>query len=117
VLIQQVFINLLENATKYTPAASSLEIHAQRSNGKICIELLDHGPGLPADTERLFEKFYRGNHTGIAGVGLGLPICRGIIEAHGGTLAAENRREGGALFRILLPIAPDTPAVESAAQV
>ena len=76
------------------------------------MEVIDSGPGLPAGSEyQVFEKFYRGSHTGIPGVGLGLAICKGIVEAHGGTLRAENRPEGGALFRITLPMAESAPSV------
>jgi two-component system sensor histidine kinase KdpD len=111
VLMQQVFINLLENALKYTPAGTPLMIGAQREDGAVSLEVADRGPGLPADAERLFEKFQRGHHTGVAGVGLGLPICRGIVEAHGGTLTAQNRADGGASFRVRLPMQAGAPSI------
>jgi two-component system sensor histidine kinase KdpD len=114
VLMQQVLVNLLENALKYTPAGSPLELGVFRDGGFVVLEVSDHGPGLPADAERLFEKFQRGQHAGIAGVGLGLPICRGIVESHGGVLSAENRSEGGARFRMRLP-APPAPSLEHGA--
>lgn len=113
VLLQQVFVNLLENAAKYTPEDAAIEICARRENGIIVLDVADHGPGVPrGDEEHIFEKFYRGTHPGVGGVGLGLPICRGIINAHGGTISMSNREEGGALFQIRLPIAPGAPFAE-----
>ena len=117
VLMQQVLVNLLENALKYTPAGSPLELAAWRDGGSVVLEVSDHGPGLPQDAERLFEKFQRGQHVGIAGVGLGLSICRGIVEAHGGRLSAENRAQGGACFRLRLPLLPGAPSLEQGAMV
>jgi two-component system, OmpR family, sensor histidine kinase KdpD len=112
VLFEQVFVNLLENAEKYSPAGSPLEIIAQGEKDGVQIQVKDHGPGLPPGAERqVFEKFYRGAHVGVSGAGLGLAICKGIVEAHGGTIAAENRPEGGATFRIWLPSQGDPPSV------
>jgi two-component system sensor histidine kinase KdpD len=109
VLIEQVLVNLLDNAAKYTPAGSPIEISASQENGTVRIEVADRGPGIPAgDGQRVFEKFYRGHDATIRGVGLGLAICRAIVEAHGGTIWAENRRGGGAVFRFTLP-AKDAP--------
>jgi two-component system sensor histidine kinase KdpD len=106
VLIEQVFINLLENAAKYTPPGTLIEIGAMAGDGQVTVEVADRGPGLlPGDLERVFEKFYRGTPSGDArGAGLGLAICRAIVEAHGGRIWAENRVGGGALFRFTLPI-------------
>ncbi len=76
------------------------------------MEVRDHGPGIaPQDAERVFEKFYRGHHVGVSGAGLGLPICRAIAEAHGGTLRVEAVPDGGACFRVTLP-RPETPPPE-----
>jgi two-component system sensor histidine kinase KdpD len=112
VLFEQVFSNLFENALKYTPSNSPICIRARVSDNSVIIEVADSGPGLAVGSEeKIFEKFFRGNHAGTAGVGLGLPICKGIVEAHGGTLRAENRPEGGALFRITLPIIENAPQV------
>jgi two-component system, OmpR family, sensor histidine kinase KdpD len=121
VLFEQVFVNLLDNATKYTPPGSPIEIAAGANAGTMEIEVSDRGPGFaPGVEERLFEKFWRGDHPGVGGVGLGLPICLGIVRAHGGVLTAENRAGGGARFRIRLPIeaAPATAlaGLEDAAQ-
>ncbi|HEX7670266.1 MAG TPA: ATP-binding protein, partial [Polyangiaceae bacterium] len=112
VLFEQVFWNLLENAVKYTPANSPIDIRARANGSVVTMEVADRGPGFRAGEEpRVFEKFFRGSRTGGGGVGLGLAICRGIVEAHGGTVAAENRPGGGALFRIVLPIVGAPPAM------
>lgn len=114
VLFEQVFVNLLENVAKYTPAGSPVEIAARPAGVHAVVEVRDRGPGIPRGTEeRIFEKFFRGVHVGIGGVGLGLPICRSIVEAHGGTITAENRSGGGATFRILLPLLEGAPSVLS----
>ena len=106
VLTEHVFINLLENAAKYTPAGSTIEISATASDQEVTVEVADHGPGIsPGDEKKIFEKFYRGKLAGSAsGVGLGLTICRAIVEAHGGKIWAENRPGGGASFRFTLPL-------------
>jgi two-component system sensor histidine kinase KdpD len=115
VLFEQLFVNLLENAAKYTPAGSSLEITAQREREYVSIEVADRGPGFAEGSEeKIFEKFYRGSHSGISGPGLGLPICRGIVEVHAGSIIAHNRLGGGAAFRITLPIVEEPPALPPA---
>ena len=109
VLIERVLVNLLENASKYTPAGSAIHIAAQMRNDNVVLTLDDHGPGLPKGREeRVFEKFERGQReSATPGVGLGLAICRAIVEAHGGTIEGHNRQaEGlvqGARFDITLP--------------
>jgi len=114
ILFEQVFINLFENVSKYTPAGTPVDVRARVNDERIVIEIMDHGPGIPAGAEEsVFEKFFRGPNVGTGGVGLGLASCRGIVDAHGGRLSAENRAEGGATFRIELPIvgaAPPFPA-------
>jgi two-component system sensor histidine kinase KdpD len=113
-LIEQVLMNLFDNAVKYTPKGTPLELSASESFYTVTVELADKGPGiLPGDEERIFEKFVRGR--GVAGgVGLGLAICRTIINAHGGKIWAENRPGGGAVFRFTLSSAgiPPLPAQE-----
>ena len=105
VLIQQVFVNLLENAIKYTPAQSEIEITACVSNNNMEIDFADNGPGIgKANMELIFREFYQERSEMSSGVGLGLAICRGICEAHGAKLIAENRNTGGALFRFILPL-------------
>ncbi|MFH1023834.1 MAG: sensor histidine kinase KdpD [Planctomycetota bacterium] len=112
VLLERVFFNLLENATKYTPPGSPLEITARRNDSEVLVEIADRGPGLGEDEEeRIFEKFYRGQkHGATGGAGLGLSICRGIILAHGGRVWAGNRSGGGAVFSFTLPLdVPHSP--------
>jgi two-component system sensor histidine kinase KdpD len=112
VLFEQVFVNLLENADKYTPAGSPLEITAHSDGQRVEVTIADHGPGLPAGAEaHIFEKFYRGPHSGTSGAGLGLAICKGIVQAHGGAIRAETRATGGAAFHIWLPSAGTPPSV------
>ncbi|OIQ95711.1 sensor protein KdpD [mine drainage metagenome] len=115
VLIERVLSNLLENAVKYTPVGSMVEIGAALSGPNIEVWVADNGPGLPAGKEEeIFKKFERGQKEGAtSGVGLGLAICRAIIVAHGGAIRAENRRDGGARFVFSLPRG-NPPAVEEA---
>jgi two-component system sensor histidine kinase KdpD len=110
VLIRQVLVNLLDNAAKYAPPGSPLTIAADVADDHLAVEVLDSGPGFPAgDEERVFDKFYRGR-TGGSGIGLGLTIARGLVTAHGGTIAAGNRRDGGARVRFTLPLEQPPPA-------
>jgi two-component system sensor histidine kinase KdpD len=104
-LMEQLLLNLLENAAKYTPPGSPIEICAAVREGRLEVEVADRGPGLPAgDESRVFEKFYRGPGTKRPGAGLGLAICRAIAAVHRGVLVAENREGGGAVFRLVLPL-------------
>jgi two-component system sensor histidine kinase KdpD len=115
-LIEQVLTNLLENAVRYTPEGTPLELAASVREKALLVELADRGPGiLPGQEERIFDKFVRG-HGGGAGVGLGLTICRAIVAAHGGRIWAENRPGGGAVFRFTLPLEgqPQLPEPEEA---
>jgi len=112
VLLGQVFYNLLENAAKHTPPSSAVEISARVEAGALVVEVSDRGPGLPPGSEALvFEKFFRAAPRGSPGAGLGLAICRGIVEAHGGTITARPRSGGGATFRISLPLTGQAPSV------
>jgi two-component system sensor histidine kinase KdpD len=104
VLVGQLVVNLLENATKYTPEGTPIEVAAEVVEDAITLEIRDRGPGFaPNEEQRIFEKFYRGRPDG-RGVGLGLAICLAIIQAHRGTIEAFNRTGGGAVFRIRLPL-------------
>ena len=104
VLLGQLILNLLENATKYTPEGTPIELAAQASADFVVLEIRDRGPGFgPEEETRIFEKFYRGRSDGSRGVGLGLAICRAVADAHQGTIEAFNREGGGAVFRIRIP--------------
>ena len=105
VLVERVFVNLLENAAKYTPAGSAVAIGARVDGDQVRVTIDDHGPGLPAGREEtIFEKFERGRKESTTpGVGLGLAICRAIMQAHGGSIRGETRAGGGARFTLLLP--------------
>jgi len=115
VLIEQVFVNLLENAVKYTPPGTPVEISAKPAEGFVLVDVADRGPGIPAGEEtRIFDKFHRvAGDAGAGGIGLGLTICRGVVTAHGGRIWAENRPGGGAVFRFTLPLEGPPPAVPS----
>jgi two-component system sensor histidine kinase KdpD len=114
VMIEQVLVNLLENAVRYTPPGSPVDIVAERSHFTVTISVADRGPGIPkGQEERVFEKFYRVNRESAqSGVGLGLAICRAIVEAHGGWIRAKNRGTGGAVFTFVLPLEQAPPSVE-----
>ncbi|MDP1761747.1 MAG: ATP-binding protein, partial [Deltaproteobacteria bacterium] len=104
-LMERVFINLLENAIKYTPEQTQVTISGWVTQQELLLEVADRGPGLvPGDEELVFEKFYQASSGSARGVGLGLTICRSIIEAHGGHIWAANRPGGGATFRFTLPL-------------
>ena len=113
VLIEQVLINLLENATKYTPKGSTLEVGAHLDGAQVVVDISDRGPGVPPDhVDAIFEKFYRlPREREGGGAGLGLAICRGIVVAHGGRIWAENRDGGGASFHFTIPIEGSPPVI------
>ena len=106
VLLERVLCNLLENAAKYTPPGSAIEISAALRGAWATLTVADNGPGIAAGREEeMFEKFTRGERESAnTGVGLGLAICRAIVEAHGGTIAAGKSEQGGAAFVISLPL-------------
>jgi two-component system sensor histidine kinase KdpD len=120
IMIEQVLANLLDNAVKYTPAGSPIDIIMGIEDNEAVIEVADRGPGLKSGEEQLiFEKFVRGSAGGSEarrGAGLGLAICRAIIQAHGGRIWAANRPGGGARFLFTLPVgeAPQDEATEPA---
>ncbi len=104
-LIEQAVAKLLANAASHAPSRLPIEIDAEYKNDQLIISVSDRGPGLPIrSAERVFEKFYRGDNRRPGGLGLGLSIARGFVEAHGGKLTAENRDGGGARFIISLPV-------------
>jgi len=108
--IDQVLTNLLENAVRYTPAESPIDIGVRLDGEYMLISVADRGPGIPAaDLERVFDKFYRvmetqTKATRTTGSGLGLAVCKGLVEAHGGRIWVENRQGGGAIFQFTLPL-------------
>ncbi len=106
VLIVHAMVNLIDNAIKYSPENSPLEIKTWNQNEEIYIAILDHGVGIPPnDITRIFDKFYRVQRPElVTGTGLGLAISKGIVEAHGGRIWAENRESGGTIFSIELPM-------------
>jgi len=117
VLIEQVLVNVLENALKYTPPTSSITVGAFADGSGVTVEVADRGPGVPSgDEARVFDKFYRAQDGG-RGVGLGLAICRAIVEAHGGRIWVENRPDGGAVFRFTLPLVGAPPPVPAEANL
>ncbi len=105
-LFERVLCNVFENASKYTPPDSPIEVSAAVAGDRVEIMVDDHGPGLPRNREGvIFEMFERGRkESATPGVGLGLAICRAIVQAHGGAIKAENRRGAGARFTIELPL-------------
>lgn len=115
--IAQVLSNVIENASKYTSPGTEIAIRATRAAGEVRVEVADCGPGLPPEAlERVFERFYRldGQNVRSGGTGLGLAVAKGLVEAHGGRIWAENRPVGGARFVFTLPAAG---AVVPAAEV
>ncbi len=112
-LLERVVINLLENALKYTPPGSPVEISGQIQGNELLVTVADHGPGLPpGQEERIFEKFYQVAPGSARGAGLGLTICRSIIEAHDGRMWAANRPEGGAVFAFTIPLLEGAPILD-----
>jgi two-component system sensor histidine kinase KdpD len=104
-LIVQIFNNLLENVTKYTPVGTTITISATADAECLLVDFSDDGPGLPADPERLFEKFERGHSEhNEGGVGLGLTICRTAARLHGGDVRASRSPNGGARFEVILRV-------------
>ncbi|MFO0675569.1 MAG: sensor histidine kinase KdpD [Polyangiaceae bacterium] len=111
-LVEQVLTNLVENAVRHTPAHSPIEVAARVTGTALEVRVSDRGPGVPPTEERrVFEKFRRGRGSATGGIGLGLPICKGMIEAQGGTIDVVAREGGGATFRFTLPIEGDAPVV------
>lgn len=109
-LIEQVLVNLLDNAAKHTPAGSPVTLSAHATPEEVTIEVADRGPGIaPGDETRIFERFYQSGRPTAGGVGLGLAIAAGMVQAHGGRMWAENRPGGGAVFRLTLPRASLEP--------
>lgn len=113
ILIQQVLINLLENAARHTPSGSHIDISARITQDDVSISVADDGPGIPPGQEtQLFDKFFQGRREAAqSGVGLGLAICRSIVESHGGRIRAFNKPKGGAVFEFTLPVNEAPPVI------
>jgi two-component system sensor histidine kinase KdpD len=105
VLFEQVLVNLVENAAKHTPPDARIDVSVRAEDTGAVLEVSDRGDGIPAgEEERLFEEFQSFPAARRAGgTGLGLALCRAIVQAHGGTIRASNRPGGGAVFRVDLP--------------
>jgi two-component system, OmpR family, sensor kinase len=116
--LRQVLSNLIRNAVVHTPATTTIELTVMSDDGQAVVEVRDHGPGLPPDSgDHLFERFWRpegGRSRGRSGAGLGLAIVKTIVEGHGGEVHAYNADDGGAVFRVTLPVARVSRADESA---
>jgi two-component system sensor histidine kinase KdpD len=116
VLIEEVFTNILENAAKYTPQDTPIEISAVESGKNVVVFVRDHGAGFaPGDEQRVFEKFFRGKTNGARGAGLGLAICRAIVQRHQGTISAATGGGGGAVFVVELPVGGTPPVLDTIA--
>jgi signal transduction histidine kinase len=102
---EQVLMNLFDNAIKYSPEGTSIDVSLVREDhGSIELAVRDHGPGIPAQMrERIFDRFFQAEPDSSRGLGLGLYLCRNIVELHGGELAAEYPPDGGTRFCIRLP--------------
>ena len=109
-------MNLIENAIRYTPKESPIEIRVRAKKAELCVSVDDHGPGIPpSELNYIFESFYRGKQgsNGCEGTspnegsGLGLAVCKGFVEAHGGRIWAENQEGGGARVQFTLPLHPE----------
>jgi len=108
-LMEQVFSNLMENAIQHTPPGAPIEIIITPELSAVMVEIADRGPGISVyEEETIFSKLNRSTHTRM-GTGIGLSICRAIIEAHGGRIWAENRAEGGATFKFIIPVEGTPP--------
>ena len=112
--IQQVLHNLIDNALRYSRPRTTIEVRGKFEGQQAIISVRDQGHGIRAqELERIFEPFYRGQSTkrrGVDGVGIGLAICRGIVESHGGELWVESKAGQGSTFSFTLPLAPPVGA-------
>jgi two-component system sensor histidine kinase KdpD len=115
VLLQQVIVNLLDNADKYSPPGLPIDISVETAPSGLSITVADSGLGIPEHLqEKIFDKFFRIHaESAQSGVGLGLSICRAIVEAHGGEIHATNRGMGGAVFQLHLPVPEAPPTIDS----
>jgi len=107
VLITQALVNVLDNAVKYSPPDTPITVRADTHDEYLDIVVTDRGVGIASsDLERVFDKFYRGPHTGVTGSGLGLSIAKGFVETHGGCIRVEAQQVGGTQVHVMLPLPP-----------
>ncbi len=114
-LLEQVFVNLLENSVRHTPVGTRVRVSAFAENDLVRVSVSDNGPGIPVGSEeKIFNRFYRAspNPDSGRGSGLGLAICRAIVKAHGGTITAATLPQGGTEFVIRLPLRKDAPRIQ-----
>jgi two-component system sensor histidine kinase KdpD len=113
-LIERVLVNLLENVSKYTPPGTHVVLSAEVAGDDLKVSVSDNGPGLPVGREEaVFQKFTRGDReSSTPGVGLGLAICRAIVESHHGKIVGINRPGGGVTFSFTLPLGLPPAAAE-----
>lgn len=105
--VQQVFSNLLGNAIKFTPGGGHITLRAERASGEVRFAVTDTGPGIPTDqVPHIFGRFWQGNRGDRRGIGLGLAIAKGIVEAHGGRIWVESRLGEGSTFFFTVPAVP-----------
>jgi two-component system sensor histidine kinase KdpD len=114
ILIEQVLSNLVDNALTYAGNDFPVEIDVTtRGDREVLVSVIDHGQGIPSDEfAHIFEKFYRGADNGGPGLGLGLTLARGIVEAHGGKIWATHTRGGGLTVQFTLPLASEAPQMK-----
>jgi len=110
-MIEQVLVNLIDNAVKYTPEGSLIELQIFKEKDRLVFKVMDNGPGIPEkDIKKVFDKFFTIKSVGVdsrRGVGLGLTICKSIIDAHGGVIEASNRPGCGTIFSFTLPLSDE----------
>jgi two-component system sensor histidine kinase KdpD len=113
ILTEQILVNLLGNAAVHTPPGTKVEVSAQAEADQLVLRVADNGPGLPpGDTSRWFDRFQRGPDAVVGGTGIGLSLVKGFAEAQGGSVSAENRSGGGAMFTVKLPLTKLPPVPE-----
>jgi signal transduction histidine kinase len=118
--MMQLLLNLLENAAKYSPVDTTITIRGQVEDGTVAVSVIDLGPGLTREqSARVFEKFYRvdsGPTQAVDGSGLGLALCKGVAEAHGGRITVDSHPGRGCVFTVYLPAMSSRSDHETALQ-
>ena len=113
VFLRQALVNIIHNAVKYSPAGETISVCVRNSDSTVCIEIGDHGPGIPLeDQAKVFDRFYRVDKARwreSGGTGLGLAIAKWVVQAHGGSITLDSEPNSGSTFRITLPSATVLP--------